>query len=70
MIKFHLIVFKIITFVDNFADLLRDTNFSFQICLSENVTCDKVIKIFLEGQTNKGIHYTRKVSHGFTVPDN
>jgi len=30
MIKFHLIIFKIITFIDNYADLLRDTNFKFR----------------------------------------
>jgi len=30
MIKFHLIIFKIITFTDNYADILRDTYFRFR----------------------------------------
>jgi hypothetical protein len=29
-IKFHLIIIKIIIFIDNYADLLRDTNIRFR----------------------------------------
>jgi len=31
MIKLHLIILKIITFIDKFTDLLRDTKFMFRI---------------------------------------
>ena len=30
MIKFLVVLFKIMTFIDNCADLLRDTNFRFR----------------------------------------
>ena len=65
MIKYHLIIIKIIAFIDGFTVVFKTR----ALC-SVTFSCSFYMRKHLYRQTGERLHYTRIASYRFTVLDN